>query len=208
MPRRQSLRPTPGRCSAPAACRPRPRPEPRARRHAERHRARSGLHQERIRVAVIAALELDDLVALGRRARDPDRAHRRFRSRADEAHALHRGHQRHDTLRQPSLEIRRRAKAGAPRRRGGEGLQEPLRRVPVDQRSPRHHVVDVVVAVDVLDSGAAAPRNEERRPADRLEGPDRTVDSAGKDPRSGCEHARRHRTAREFSFRHPLNCNP
>ena len=46
-----------------------------AGRHAERHRARSGLDQERIGVAVIAALELDDLVALGRtRARRAPRS--------------------------------------------------------------------------------------------------------------------------------------
>ena len=57
-------RPTPGRCSGPAACRrPRAAGHAGARRHAERHRARSRLHEERIGVAVIAAFELDDAVA-------------------------------------------------------------------------------------------------------------------------------------------------
>ena len=41
-----------------------------AGRRAERQRARAGLHQERIGVAVIAAFELDDPVAAGGRARD------------------------------------------------------------------------------------------------------------------------------------------
>ena len=72
----------------------------RAGRHAERHRARARLHQERVGVTVIAALELDDLVALGRRARDADRAHRRFGARADEAHPFHRRHQHRDALRE------------------------------------------------------------------------------------------------------------
>ena len=34
-------------------------------------------------------------------------------------------------------------------------FNSPLRRVAVDERSPRHHVVDVGVAVDVLEMGAA-----------------------------------------------------
>ena len=138
-----------------------------AGRHAERHRARARLHEERVRVAVIAALELDDLVALRGRARDPDRAHRGFRARADEAHALHGRHQRRDPLREPRLELRGRAEARAARRGGGQRLQQPLRRVAVDERSPRHHVVDVGVAVRVFDARSARARDEERRAADR-----------------------------------------
>ena len=87
-----------------------------AGRHAQRHRARSGLDQERVGVPVVAALELDDLVAPGRRARDAHRAHRRLGPRADEPHALHRRHQHRDALRQPCLELGRRAEAGAARR--------------------------------------------------------------------------------------------
>ena len=100
-----------GRCSvaisvsaAAAAC------HARARRHAERQRAGAGLHEERVGVAVIAALELDDLVALRVRPRHAHGAHRRFGAGADEAHALERRHQ-------PSARARRaRPRAGWARR--------------------------------------------------------------------------------------------
>ena len=59
-----------------------------AGRHAERRRTRAGLHQERIGMAVVAALELDDLVSPGRCPGDAHRTHRRFGSRAHEPHAL------------------------------------------------------------------------------------------------------------------------
>ena len=158
-----------------------------ARRHAERHRAGSRLHEERIRVPVITAFELEDLVAPGRRARDADRAHRRFRAGADEPHALHRRHQRRDTLREPRLEVRRRPEARSARRRGGEGLQQPSRRVAVDERAPRHYVIDIGVAVRVFDPGAARARDEERRAADRLERADGTIDPTGQDAGRGGE---------------------
>ena len=114
-----------------------------ARRHAERQRAGARLHQERVRVPVVAALELDDPVAFRGRARDANRAHRRFGAGADESDALHRRHQHRDALRQPRLELGWRAEAGAARRRRGQRLEQALRRVAVDQRPPRHHVVDV-----------------------------------------------------------------
>src|SRR5262249_19143682 len=62
-------------------------------RNAECERTRSSLDEKRIRMPVIAPFELDDLVASGRRARDPDRAHRRFGAGADESDSLKRRHQ-------------------------------------------------------------------------------------------------------------------
>ena len=94
------------------------------------------LHQERIGMAVIAALELDDLVSLRRRAGDARRTHRRFGSRADEPHALHRRHQHRDPVCELRFELRRCAEARAARRRCGERLQQSLRRMTVDQRPP------------------------------------------------------------------------
>ena len=45
---------------------------------AERERPRARLHQQRVRVAVIAAFELDDLAASREPACKPDRTHRRL----------------------------------------------------------------------------------------------------------------------------------
>ncbi len=44
----------------------------------ERHGSRPGLHEKRIRVTVVAALELDDAIAPRESASQPDRAHRCF----------------------------------------------------------------------------------------------------------------------------------
>ena len=64
-----------------------------AGRVAEGGQARAGLDQQRVGMAVVAALELDDLAAAGGAARQADRAHRRLGARADQAHLLHGRHQ-------------------------------------------------------------------------------------------------------------------
>ena len=73
----------------------------RQRRHRLRHARRSRnpkcrqsrprLRKKTVAMPVIAALELHDQIAPGRRARQPHRAHGRFRARADKPHALQRG---------------------------------------------------------------------------------------------------------------------
>jgi hypothetical protein len=51
--------------------------------------------------------------------------------------------------------------------------------VAVNQRPPRHHVVDEGVAVDIFEDGAGAASNEQRRPANRLKRAHGAVDPAG-----------------------------
>src|SRR5688572_20629909 len=57
----------------------------------------------------------------------------------------------------------------------------------MDQWSPRHDVVDVAIAVDVLDRGARRAGDESRRAADTLEGADGAVDAARQDVRGAGE---------------------
>ena len=138
-------------------------------------------------MAVIAAGELDDLVAPGRRPRDAHRAHRRFGSRADEPDPLHRRHQHGDALGKARFEF-----GGAPKlvpraRRCRQRLQQPSGRVAVNQRAPGHHVVDVGVAVDILELRAASAHDEQRRRADRFERAHRAVDAARQDARCGAK---------------------
>ena len=64
-------------------------------------------------------------------------------------------------------------------------LEQAFRSMAVDQRAPRHHVVDVLVAVRIFDRGAAAADDEQRRGANRLERPYRAVDTSGQDARGG-----------------------
>src|SRR3546814_3352951 len=54
-------------------------------RYAEGQRAAAGLDQERVAVAVVAALELDDACPSGGAAREPDRRQRRLGARVDHA---------------------------------------------------------------------------------------------------------------------------
>jgi hypothetical protein len=49
----------------------------------------------------------------------------------------------------------------------------------VDERPPRHHVVDEPVAVDVLERRSGCATDEERRAADGLKGADGAVDATG-----------------------------
>ena len=64
-------------------------------------------------MAVVAAFELDDLVAAGEGAREAHRGHRRLGAGVDEAHELDRRHRVADEARQLDLELGRGAEAGA-----------------------------------------------------------------------------------------------
>ena len=82
-------------------------------RIAEGREARARLDQQRVGMAVVAAFELDDVLAAGGAARQAHRAHRRFGAGAHQAHHLHRRHQREDGLGQFDLALGRRAEGEA-----------------------------------------------------------------------------------------------
>ena len=148
-------------------------------RHAERERARAGLDQQRVGVAVIAALELDDLVAAGEAARQADRAHGRFGARADHAHQLDRRHQLADPARELGLDLRRRAERQAERGALLHGAHHRLVRVAEDHRAPRADVVDVAAAVVAEHVRAAGALDEHRLAADGAERAHRGIHAAG-----------------------------
>ena len=115
----------------------------RARRHAgrvrqaERRHAGARLDEQEVRVAVVAAGELDDLRAPGERAREPERAHRRLGARVDEAHELDARHRVADEPRELELERARRAVARAAAHRLLERRDDARVRVPEDRAAPR-----------------------------------------------------------------------
>ena len=129
-------------------------------------------------MAVIAALEFDDFVTPGRRARYAHHTHGGLGAGADESHALERRHQASDALAEFDFEHVWCSVARSKLRSLGERPDQTARRVPVDQRTPRHHVVDERVSVDIFEVGARSTTNEERRSADGLEGSDRAVHAA------------------------------
>ena len=137
-------------------------------RHAERHRdGRRHLapaHDVRVRhhgehhlvvVAVVRALDLHDVVATGRRARDADRAHRRLGARVREAHLLELeapaqlfGEEHHVLGR--CREVRARL------RRARDRFDDLRVRMADDHATEAAVRVDVLVAVDVPDLRAVA----------------------------------------------------
>ena len=150
-------------------------------RDAEGERSRAGLHEERIRVAVVTALELDDALALCCRTRHTDGAHRRLGPGVDEPQAFDRGHQPAHTFAELDLQPARGAKARPTPGDSRNRVDLLSWRVAMNQRTPGHYVIDELVAVDILDPAAVAPRDEERSGADRFECPNRAVDAPRKE---------------------------
>ena len=70
------------------------------RRFAECDQARARLHEHAIAMAVVAAIEFQDSVAMGEAARGPERAHHGFGAAAHEAQFFNEGHHGLDAARQ------------------------------------------------------------------------------------------------------------
>ena len=106
-------------------------------------------------MAVVAAGELHDDVAAGEAAGQPDRRHRRLGAGGDEADPLDR-RTRDDLLGELDLGLGR----GAVRRAAGDRGRDRRLHLGVgvaeQHRAPRADQVDVLVAVDVGQPGAAA----------------------------------------------------
>ena len=157
----------------------RPLRDARAVGQRERQHAAAGGRQEGVRMAVVAADELHDLLAPGVAASHTDGAHGRLGAGVHHAHHLDRRDGPADEASELDLDGRRRAEARAV---VDDGMQsaEHLRMAPAeDHRSPGRDEVDVLVAVDVPDVGALAARHEDGvRHADPLHGAHRRVDPA------------------------------
>jgi hypothetical protein len=116
-----------------------------------------------VAVAVVAAGELDQPVAAGDAAREPDRRHAGFGARRREAHLLDAGVAGGNLFGEQHL-----AEAGGAvgePAAGGilHGGNDLGVRMPEDQRSPRVHEIEQPVAVGVLEERAARARHEPRR---------------------------------------------
>ena len=146
---------------------------------AKRERAGPGLHEQRIRVAVVAAVELDDFVAPGESAREADGAHARFRARIAHANLLHARHERTNQLRHRDFERIRDAEARAFFSGGFDGGNDFRMGVAENRRPPGADVINQFIAVHVPDVRAFGPVDEERLAADGAERAHGRIDAAG-----------------------------
>ena len=130
-------------------------------------------------MAVIAALELDDLVSSGRAACQTDRAHDRLRSRIDHADHLDAGQHGDHLLRHFDLKAGRRAEGKAADHAVIHRLEDIGVAVPEDHRPPRADIVDIFQSVSIQNVAAEALYDKTGSTADRTERADRRVDAAG-----------------------------
>ena len=144
-----------------------------------RHAAPGSLREQRVRVPVVAALELQDEVPSRTSAREADRAHRGLGAARHEPDHLDRGHRGDDPFGELDLELGRGSERGAARGRRASRVDDLGARVSEQERAPRLHEVDVAPAVGVDEVRALAPDGEPRGPAHRAERPHRRVHPAG-----------------------------
>ncbi len=129
----------------------------------QRHdRLRVGVYQKVVVPAVVVPLELDEAGPAGVAAGQADGGHRRLGAGVGEAHLLGARHRSLDQLGDLDLDLGGRGEQGALRRRFANRLHDARVRVSQRQRPIRHHPVDVLVAIDVVDAGARAALDEQR----------------------------------------------
>mmetsp|Transcript_41301 Transcript_41301/g.100220 ORF Transcript_41301/g.100220 Transcript_41301/m.100220 type:complete len:396 (-) Transcript_41301:89-1276(-) len=150
-------------------------------REAEGGHARAGGHEERVRVAVVAPIELDHLLPLGVRAHQPQHSHARLGARVGEADHLHGRDGLDHHLRQLVLQSARRAERRALVHSLLDRIEHAVVCVADDRRAPRADVVDVLVAVDIPRVCALDAVEDDGVAADGLEGAHRRGDTARHD---------------------------
>ena len=150
----------------------------------QRSAARSD--EEGVAVSVVAALELQDLLAAGGGAQAGS-GHGRLGARVHEAHHLAAGDALGDEPRHLELAPGRRAE-GRPRVHGlVEGSAHLLVAVAEDERAVGAHEVHVLVPVLVPDERALTAHEVRGRSAHALVGTDGAVHAAGDELTGGCE---------------------
>ena len=169
-------------------------------RLALRERAAARANQHRIRMAVVAALELDDLVAPGCAARKTHRAHDRLGARVDHAYHLDVRYHLDHLLGHLDLERGRRAERQAVHHAVIDRFQDVRMAVAEHHWPPRTDVVDVFQPILVQHMAAEALDDKARLAAHRAERAHRRVDAAGQ--HLACP------LKKLFGFRHISRCLP
>ena len=158
--------------------------------HASRTRQRQGSHtrtslgKQRIHVTVVAARELNNLVATGHTARQTNRSHGRLSTGRHHTHLINSaGNRRVNTvdhqLSQLSLRRARRTKGQAALSRLLNRLNNLRMRMTQNRRAPRADQVNVLVAVRIVQVRALSLRGKRGGAAHRIESTHRGIHAAG-----------------------------
>src|SRR5437667_10682463 len=129
-------------------------------------------------MAVITALELDDLVAPGEAARRTNRGHAGFGAGVAQADLLHARHRGAEQFGHRHLKWIRNAKAGAVLRHLLDCLDDFRVRVAEDRRAPGAGEDEVFVAIDIPHARAFGPPNTHMLAGHSTESPNRRASSS------------------------------
>ena len=141
---------------------------PRAVGLTKSHPARTGAHQHRVAMTVIASVKLDYVLATGGGAREPDRGESCFGSRSNQPDFLCAFDRRRDQFRELNFESRRRAETQAQPRLLCDRLHDARMSMSENRGTVGANVVEKIVAVGVSDCCTAATLDENWRSADGL----------------------------------------
>ena len=122
-----------------------------AARLARGEHARTRLDEQTIAMTVVATFKLHNLVAAGKPASGTDSAHRRFGSAVHHANHLDARHKLHHEFRKFRFQTARSAKTKPVLRRFCNRVNHRVVSVPQKHWPPAAHVIDVIVAIDIID---------------------------------------------------------
>src|SRR5258705_4060546 len=145
---------------------------------AERQRARTSFYEQRIGMAVIAAIEFDNLVAFDESARKTNGGHRRLGARIAHANFLDAWHERTDKLCHRDFEWIRNSKTRAVLRSVLNCLYDFRMRMAENRGAPGSDVVDIIIAVNVPDVCPFGFVDEKWLPSDSSKCAHRRVNAA------------------------------
>src|SRR5687767_665118 len=151
-------------------------------RKAEGCNTRAGRDEEGVAVTVVVAVELENPLSSRISAGEPDGAHRRLRSGVGHPDHLDGRYGSTHELRELDFELRRGAEGRTFPRRGLYSLDDLRIRMPEDEGTVAHHVVEIRVAVHIEDARTLAAIHKQRVSTDRAECPHGAVYAAGHEP--------------------------
>jgi hypothetical protein len=147
--------------------------------NSERRHPTARLHQQCIRVPVVAPLKLNDERPPRKPARQPYRRHARLRPGRHKAQLLNRRKALNHQLREVRLRSRARPKRSTPPSRLANRLDCRRKRMPQQHRPPAPKQVHIAVAVGVRQPRSFSTHHKRRAAAHRTKRPHRRIHPAG-----------------------------